>query len=75
MSDSVHSPAHYNQGDIEAIDAIEAQLTPEEFQGYLKGNIAKYMWRSKHKNGMEDIYKASWHMARLTINMTKSTDE
>ena len=74
MSDPINSPSHYTQGDIEAIDAIEAHLTPEEFRGYLKGNIAKYMWRCSYKNGIEDVYKASWYLARL-ITQWKSTNE
>ena len=40
--DLVNHPPHYNQGDIECIDAIEAMLSPEEFIGYLRGNSFKY---------------------------------
>ena len=47
--DPVEKPMHYAAGSVECIDAIEAQLTPEEFRGYLKGNIAKYMWRERKK--------------------------
>ena len=65
MSDPINSPSHYTQGDIECIQAIEAQLSPEEFRGYIRGNIAKYMWRCSHKNGIEDVKKASWYLARL----------
>ena len=39
MSDLINNPAHYNQGDIECIDAIRAALSEEEFCGYLRGNI------------------------------------
>ena len=35
--DPVDKPMHYAAGSVECIDAIEAQLTPEEFRGYLKG--------------------------------------
>jgi hypothetical protein len=36
--DVVEKPAHYNQGGIECIQAIEASMSHEEFIGYLKGN-------------------------------------
>lgn len=41
--------SHYNTGDIEVIDFIRDQLTPEEFNGFCKGNILKYVPRSNHK--------------------------
>lgn len=64
--DPVNSPAHYKQGDIECIDAIKAALTAEEYQGYLKGNALKYVWRSRHKGKpSEDIKKAVWYLSRL----------
>jgi len=62
----VNSPDHYTaEGSIECIEAIEAQLTPEEFRGFLKGNIAKYVWRERHKNGREDLRKAQWYLNHL----------
>ena len=36
--DLVNNPDHYNQGEIECIDAIEAMLSKREFIGYLRGN-------------------------------------
>ena len=63
--DIVNSPSHYTDGAIECIEAIEAQLTPEEYRGYLKGNCAKYIWREKHKGGSESLMKAQWYLNRL----------
>ena len=63
--DPVDKPMHYAAGAVECIDAIEAQLTPEEFRGYLKGNVAKYMWRERHKGGIESLKKAKWYLSRL----------
>lgn len=51
-------PNHYKQGQIECIDAIRSALTEEEFRGFCKGNIFKYTWREKHKNGTADMLKA-----------------
>ena len=63
--DNVNHPSHYNDGGLECIEAIEAQLTPEEYRGYLKGNVAKYVWREKHKGGIESLRKAQWYLTRL----------
>ena len=64
-SDTVNHPSHYTDGIIECIEAIEAQLSKEEYRGYLKGNIAKYLWREKHKGGVESLKKAEWYLKRL----------
>lgn len=69
--DMVNSPSHYNSGDIECIDAIEAALTPEEFVGYLKGNQLKYIWRmGKKGDAAQDLDKSMWYGRKLmeTIN-------
>lgn len=63
--DSVLKPEHYNTGIIEAIDYIENQLGKEKFTGYLEGNMLKYNHRWKYKNGVEDLKKAQWYLARL----------
>ena len=63
--DNVDRPMHYAAGTIECIDAIEAQLSAEEFRGYLKGNIIKYLWREKHKGGTESLKKAKWYLNKL----------
>lgn len=63
--DNINHPAHYTQGTIECIDAIESSMTPEEFRGYLKGCQIKYLWRYQHKGGMEDLKKCRWYLDRL----------
>jgi hypothetical protein len=64
MTDPVNSPVHYNIGGIEAIDAIMA-ATNEQAEGYLQGNILKYLWRYRYKNGLEDLRKAQWYLNKL----------
>lgn len=62
MSDMVNSPAHYNQSDIECIDAIRAALGEEGFVAYCRGNAIKYNWRAGHKfDTTEDLHKAAWY--------------
>jgi hypothetical protein len=65
QKDNVNNPSHYGQGKIEAIDYISDFLTKEEYQGYLRGNIAKYLHRFPYKNGIEDLKKARWYLERL----------
>jgi hypothetical protein len=63
--DMVNHPPHYTAGGIECINAIQAMLTPEEWRGFLKGQILKYTWREKHKGGKEDIGKAGFYLDKL----------
>jgi len=66
VPDVINSPAHYKVGNIETIDFIQAKLTPEEFKGYLKGNVLKYASRAGHKgNAVEDSGKLAWYANRL----------
>ena len=62
--DLVNSPDHYNQGDIECIDAIQAVLG-EDFEHYLHGNALKYLWRFKYKGGLQDLEKCQWYLKKL----------
>jgi len=66
--DEVNSPAHYklNEHGVECIEAIEASMSADEFQGYLKGNTMKYLWRYKYKGKeRQDLEKAKWYLNKL----------
>jgi len=63
--ETINHPSHYVDGAIECIEAIEAQLTAEEYRGYLKGNCVKYLWRERHKGGLESLKKCGWYLDRL----------
>lgn len=71
-NDPVNQPVHYTQGDIECIDAMKAQSTPEEFNGFLKLQSVKYLWRYRHKNGLEDLKKARWYLERLIAEVEET---
>jgi hypothetical protein len=64
-ADDINHPTHYTSGKVECIDAIEAALTPEEFRGFLKGNILKYTWRERQKEGDKAMGKARWYLDRM----------
>lgn len=74
MSDNVNSPDHYTQGGIETIDIIKAKLTPEEFAGYCKGNVIKYVTRANLKGGLEDLKKAAVYLDWLIESLEPETD-
>lgn len=67
--DMVNHPSHYNYGDIEIIDFIE-QVTQHYNANvaYHIGNAIKYLARSPHKNGKEDVEKARWYIERAFEN-------
>ena len=75
MSDNVNNPKHYNSGAVECINGIEAALSGEELRGYFKGNILKYVWRERYKNGVEDLKKAQWYLTRLLDHEAMCVDE
>jgi len=62
--DMVNHPPHYNKNGIETIDAIKA-MTDDGYEYYLQGNIMKYLWRYRYKNGIEDLKKAQWYLNEL----------
>lgn len=64
-NDAVNHPLHYNFGKIEVIKIQEDQLTDDEYRGYIKGQVIKYITRERHKNGLEDLKKAQWYLNRL----------
>lgn len=68
-------PDHYKTGSVECIDAMEAALSPDGFQGYLAGNVIKYVWRYRNKNGTEDLKKARWYLERLISSREEGTSE
>lgn len=65
--DSVFSPQHYNQGGIECIEALQSCMSESEYQGFLRGNAIKYLWRLNDKaTPQENLKKARWYIDTLT---------
>ena len=63
---NVTRPKHYISSDgPECIDAIKASMSSDEFAGYLRGNVMKYIWRFRKKGGVEDLEKARWYLDKL----------
>ena len=60
--DMVSHPSHYNQGGIECLDAMQAAYGKEATATFCLTNAFKYLWRTEHKNGLQDIDKAIWYL-------------
>jgi|TARA_R110000787_G_scaffold133345_1_gene245652 hypothetical protein len=67
--DMVNKPPHYRTGKLEVIDILKDQLSQEEFRGYLRGNVLKYLFRYKNKGGHLDLQKAQWYINKLTTSV------
>lgn len=64
--DMVNNPPHYTHGGIETIAYIRAKLSPEEYVGYLRGNIEKYNSRIGLKGESRlDSGKIKWYATEL----------
>lgn len=63
--DIINKPKHYTQAGIEAIDYLKSTMSKEAYQGFLEGNVKKYMHRFRFKNGIEDLKKANWYLNKL----------
>jgi|TARA_R110000823_G_scaffold140976_4_gene270898 hypothetical protein len=65
-TDDVNHPDHYKVGGLETIEILEKKLTNEEFKGFLKGNVIKYITRGGHKeDALKDFKKCKWYLDRL----------
>lgn len=62
--DTVNHPNHYCKGGVECLDAIKAALG-DKYEGFLAGNVLKYVYRYPDKNGVEDCKKARFYLDKL----------
>lgn len=62
--DAVSHPSHYCKGGVECLDAIKAALG-DKYEGFLAGNVLKYVYRYPDKNGVEDCEKARFYLEKL----------
>ena len=60
----IDHPSHYNTNDIECIDAMVASQGAAAVQEFCLCNAFKYIWRTKYKNGIQDIQKAIWYIKK-----------
>ena len=56
---------HYKDMGMQPWHVMQAVLTPEEFRGYLKGNVIKYAMRAGKKADSDDTGKAKHYQHKL----------
>lgn len=56
---------HYVNLGVQPWDAMESWMSEEEFAGFLRGNVIKYVARCRSKGGLEDLEKARHYLDRL----------
>lgn len=57
--------SHYKDMPMQPWDVMQAVLTPEEFRGFLRGNVIKYSMRAGRKAGSDDAAKAQHYIQKL----------
>lgn len=64
---SLNNPPHYQlRNGVQSMDLIESTLTPEQFEGFLRGNALKYLIRYNRKGTPKaDLRKALDYVTRL----------
>lgn len=66
---------YYDAGGIEVMEIIKAKLTPEQYRGFLLGNIIKYACRANHKAAFNrDVEKAGVYQRKLLDAMMGETE-
>ena len=56
---------HYSSKAVQPWDAMESWMSKEEFSGFLRGNVIKYVSRYQDKGGLEDLKKADHYLSKL----------
>lgn len=74
--DAVNHPNHYCQGGIECIDAIDAAVTGlSGMEAVCTGHVIRYIWRWKHKNGLQDLQKARFYLNKLILLVDRKGED
>lgn len=64
--DVVNHPKHYTSHP----SGVEC-IAVAEHMNFNVGNAIKYLWRTDHKNGLEDLRKAAWYVNREIERLEK----
>jgi len=60
---------HYTKMKVQPWDAMKACMTPEEFAGYLRGEVLSYVMRAGHKGDALEDYKKAYHVLGALIEL------
>ena len=72
--EKIHHPQHYSaRNGYECIDIIRIMTKGiDGYEGYLIGNVIKYIFRYNEKNGVEDLKKSIKYLEFLIKEMEKN---
>ena len=56
---------HYTSKAVQPWEAMQAWMSHQEFTGFLRGNVIKYIARCNDKGGIEDLKKARHYLDKL----------
>lgn len=66
MEELTETNRYKTQSGKQLFDILEEELlNEEEYAGFLKGNVYKYLQRYEQKNGVEDLKKARVYLDKL----------
>lgn len=66
---------HYRDKAVQPWDAMTAWMSPEQFEGFLRGNAIKYLARYSDKKGIEDVRKAKHYIEKLIEHLGQNEKE
>jgi hypothetical protein len=69
----MESPPHYKNQKIQPIQYLNVSMPEQQFIGFLRGNVIKYVSRYDKKNGLDDLKKARIYLDWL-IEFTETND-
>lgn len=65
---------HYLNMGTQPIDVMKATFTSEQLEGFLRGNVLKYLMRYPQKNGVTDVKKAQHYMEMLIKHLERESN-
>lgn len=67
-ADMVNNPKHYSPNGVDTFMHLKDQIGPEAFDGFLQGNVMKYVQRYRFKEKpVEDLTKAAFYLFHLAF--------
>ena len=73
-SDNVNHPMHYETGKFECIDVMVETQGVDAVKNFCLCNAFKYIYRTRRKNGLEDVKKALWYLEKY-VELEEKRDD
>ena len=73
-NDVINKPLHYHKGGIDVLAFAKMKLPPDQYKGFCRINVLKYVTRYDLKGGIEDLEKARFYLNEL-IEIEKQIEQ